>query len=160
MISSPTPSESTPRDELSSRKRVRDEAPSPAPRKRTKISRTENSKSGIKAAAEDANDEDDSNENQRCDVGNRTFPSSVPIHPSFPGFYRKFSVPKDRFRYVINPLLNVLKIEYLLCTSASSLPGAVKNSPRSTFDLYTPRWVKGRGTTKVCRSRNISAGLI
>ncbi|KAI0338168.1 hypothetical protein BDW22DRAFT_1338486, partial [Trametopsis cervina] len=33
--------------------------------------------------------------------------------------------------------------------SPSSLPGAVKNEPRSEFDLYTPRWVKGRGTTKV-----------
>ncbi|KAI0084414.1 hypothetical protein BDY19DRAFT_898530, partial [Irpex rosettiformis] len=27
--------------------------------------------------------------------------------------------------------------------------GAVKNLPRSPLDLYTPRWVKGRGTTKV-----------
>jgi len=28
-------------------------------------------------------------------------------------------------------------------------PGGVYNPPCSVFDLYTPRFVKGRGTTKV-----------
>jgi hypothetical protein len=36
-----------------------------------------------------------------------------------------------------------------LSIHSPSLSGAVKNLPRSAFDLYTPRWVKGRGTTKV-----------
>ena len=159
-IASPTASSSTSRDALSSRKRVRDEAPSPVPQKRRKIHRTENLKTEIEATEGDADNEDESHENQRCDVGNRTFPSTVPLHPSFPAFYRKFAVPQDRFRYGIDYLLSVLDAEYLICTSASSLPGAVKNSPRSTFDLYTPRWVKGRGTTKVCCSGNISTRLI
>lgn len=30
------------------------------------------------------------------------------------------------------------------------LSDATFNPPRDAFDLYTPRFVKGRGTTKVC----------
>ncbi|KAI0687811.1 hypothetical protein BC835DRAFT_377224 [Cytidiella melzeri] len=69
-------------------------------------------------------------ENTGRNLSRRTFPSSIPVHPLLSALYRKFAVPKDK-------------------SSAASLPGAIKNIPRSPMDLYIPRWVKGRGTTKV-----------
>lgn len=84
------------------------------------------------------------------DLGRRTFPPSVSIHPAFTLFYRKFAVPKDRFTYVrVLFLAPRLWLISSLAPSPSALPGATPNLPRSALDLYIPRWVKGRGTTKV-----------
>ncbi|KIP01999.1 hypothetical protein PHLGIDRAFT_122849 [Phlebiopsis gigantea 11061_1 CR5-6] len=60
----------------------------------------------------------------------RTFSPSVPIHPGLPLFYRRFWPPTSE-------------------TVAQDTAGATSNAPRSQYDLYTPRWVKGRGPTKV-----------
>jgi hypothetical protein len=73
----------------------------------------------------------------------RTFPSSTPIHPEFPGFYIRFPV--------IPPVLKAYVFLYLFIHPLHSLSpsGCTLNPPRDVFDLYTPRLVRGSGHTKV-----------
>ncbi|TFK83568.1 hypothetical protein K466DRAFT_554853 [Polyporus arcularius HHB13444] len=70
---------------------------------------------------------------------NRTLPLRIPIHDNFPLFYRRF------------PVSSVIDVELAAAHKISVLrvPDALSNAPRDAFDLYTPRFVKGRGTTKV-----------
>lgn len=49
----------------------------------------------------------------------------------------------------------MLTLALTLTVSANDIivfkvPDAIPNSPRDVFDLYTPRFVKGKGTSKVC----------
>ncbi|KAH9939711.1 uncharacterized protein BXZ73DRAFT_43580 [Epithele typhae] len=66
----------------------------------------------------------------------RNFPLHIPVNGDFPLFYRRFPassvVDKELARYVVH-----------------SVQDATPNSPRSTLDLYTPRFVKGKGPSKV-----------
>jgi hypothetical protein len=73
----------------------------------------------------------------------RTFPSSIPIHPEFPGFYTRFPV--------IPPVLKAYVSLYFLKFPSPSLrpSGCTLNPPRDALDLYTPRLVRGSGHTKV-----------
>ncbi|KAI0819706.1 hypothetical protein BC628DRAFT_1401141 [Trametes gibbosa] len=69
----------------------------------------------------------------------RTFPLSIPIHENFLLFYRRFPVSSvvDRDLATAHNL------------TVPRVPDSVSNPPRDAFDLYTPRYVKGRGTSKV-----------
>ena len=95
----------------------------------------------------------------------RRVPSSIQYHSQFTRFYRRF--PASSYlestdgmsvsRYDL-PMLCLYFHHCSLTLSLSRLipllpglksPGGVYNPPYSVFDLYTPRFVKGRGTTKV-----------
>ncbi|TBU28817.1 hypothetical protein BD311DRAFT_788246 [Dichomitus squalens] len=67
---------------------------------------------------------------------NRTFPLRIPIHDNFALFYRRFPVSS-----VVDHELAAIRI--------ATVPDGTPNEPRDVFDLYTPRFVKGRGTSKV-----------
>ncbi|KAI0739479.1 hypothetical protein C8Q80DRAFT_1198985 [Daedaleopsis nitida] len=70
---------------------------------------------------------------------NRTFPLRVPIHDNFALFYRRFPVSS-----VIDEELAAVKN-----VKMPRVADAMPNPPREDFDLYTPRFVKGKGTSKV-----------
>ncbi|KAH9917769.1 uncharacterized protein B0H18DRAFT_938232 [Fomitopsis serialis] len=70
-------------------------------------------------------------------IPQRTFLPQVPIDPEFSLFYRRFAVSSYQEEYVSK------------YAKTKGLSDATFNSPRDAFDLYTPRFVKGRGTTKV-----------
>ncbi|KAI0631589.1 hypothetical protein C8Q77DRAFT_1127766 [Trametes polyzona] len=69
----------------------------------------------------------------------RTFPLSLPIHGNFHLFYRRF------------PASSVVDADLAAAHNirAPKVPDGVPNPPRDALDLYTPRFVKGRGTSKV-----------
>ena len=97
---------------------------------------------------------------------NRTFPLRIPIHSFFPLFYRRFPVSSSvnpelaayalpsAFHVHIDIVCRIPSCIPLLCCRANrislpSVPEATSNQPRDAFDLYTPRFVKGKGTSKV-----------
>ncbi|KAM5530441.1 hypothetical protein V8D89_015881 [Ganoderma adspersum] len=84
------------------------------------------------------NDDSKETENVNQAYPNRTFPLRVPIHSFFPLFYRRFPVSS-----AIDPEL--AGADRIL---VPSVPEASSNQPRDAFDLYTPRFVKGKGTSK------------
>ncbi|KZT67549.1 hypothetical protein DAEQUDRAFT_728984 [Daedalea quercina L-15889] len=88
--------------------------------------------------------------NESAVVPQRTFPLHVPIHSRFPLFYRRFAVVSYREEYTRK------------YATTKGLSDTTFNPPRDDFDLYTPRFVKGRGTTKVglcpCCMENQSRG--
>ncbi|KAG2354246.1 hypothetical protein BDR07DRAFT_627381 [Suillus spraguei] len=69
----------------------------------------------------------------------RRLPSEVPRHPDFPLFYR---------RYPISSFLQ-LNAEEVSLFNHSTDPGGICNPPRDPRDLYTPRFVKGKGRSKI-----------
>ncbi|KZT01674.1 uncharacterized protein LAESUDRAFT_707113 [Laetiporus sulphureus 93-53] len=83
-------------------------------------------------------------------IPRRTFPLRIPINPEFPLFYRRFAVSSYR------------EEESESYLSYRSLSEATFNPPRGPLDLYTPRFVKGRGSTKVglcpCCCESIARG--
>lgn len=60
----------------------------------------------------------------------RTLPPHIEINLEFPRFYTQFTRPSSD-------------------TNPSGRDGRVYNVPRSSMDLYTPRWTKGVGDSKV-----------
>ncbi|KAL4244557.1 hypothetical protein ABKN59_009993 [Abortiporus biennis] len=76
----------------------------------------------------------------------RSFPSSIPINEHFPALYRKFPVVSYTEGHA----------------KRGPLGGSIYNEPKGPLDLYTPRFVKGRGTTKVglcpCCAESVKRG--
>ncbi len=112
---------------------------------------------------------DDFEETEHVDQGypNRTFPLRIPIHSFFPLFYRRFPVSSavdpelaayafpSIFRVRVDIVCHVPFCMSHLCRRANHIPllsdpEATSNPPRDALDLYTPRFVKGKGTSKVC----------
>ncbi|KAG2127602.1 uncharacterized protein EDB93DRAFT_201986 [Suillus bovinus] len=69
----------------------------------------------------------------------RRLPSEVSRHPDFPLFYR---------RYPISSFLQ-LDTEEASLFNLLKHPGGICNPPRDPRDLYTPRFVKGIGRSKI-----------
>ncbi|KAH9840735.1 uncharacterized protein C8Q71DRAFT_740957 [Rhodofomes roseus] len=105
----------------------------PARKKRRSNPEERTSKELTGPAADPATDEAD----EPALVPQRTFPPSIPLHPEFPLFYRRFAVSSYQVEHVSK------------YAKTKGLSDATFNPPRDAFDLYTPRFVKGRGTTKV-----------
>ncbi|TFY54649.1 hypothetical protein EVJ58_g8736 [Rhodofomes roseus] len=104
----------------------------PARKKRRSNPEERTSKELTGPAADPATDEAD----EPALVPQRTFPPSIPLHPEFPLFYRRFAVSPYQVEHVSK------------YAKTKGLSDATFNPPRDAFDLYTPRFVKGRGTTK------------
>ncbi|TCD62287.1 mitochondrial 37S ribosomal protein rsm10 [Steccherinum ochraceum] len=111
-------------------KRPRTEVPkAPRPLKKPRIV--------VVAEADEKDQEDEEDEDEAgqllAEGRVRTFPDYVPIDNAFASWYRRFPVPS-----------------YTRTSKrGSGLSGAAWNSPYDVLDLYTPRFVKGRGTSKV-----------
>ncbi|KAJ3552724.1 hypothetical protein NM688_g4001 [Phlebia brevispora] len=69
------------------------------------------------------------------EIPKRTLPSDIPIRAVYPRWYRRFPIPTP--------------VDESTMQLIGSLAGASYNAPRSQSDLYTPRFVKGRGASKV-----------
>ncbi|KAK2459855.1 hypothetical protein APHAL10511_008176 [Amanita phalloides] len=69
----------------------------------------------------------------------RSFPD-IEVSPDFPLFYR---------RYPLSSYIQPEGAESPCTLFGVNHPGGIYNSPRSPFDLYTPRFVKGKGAEKV-----------
>ncbi|KAI6144335.1 hypothetical protein BKA82DRAFT_2388383 [Pisolithus tinctorius] len=70
----------------------------------------------------------------------RLLPAGIPYHPQFSLFYRRFPVSS-----------HIQTADGIFAPLSSSLqhPGGLYNPPHSALDLYTPRFVRGCGTSKV-----------
>lgn len=87
----------------------------------------------------------------------RKFPPNVPINPDFMRFYKPFPVSSyffdaegklillDRF---VNSFICFYYYLYIF-SSRPTLKKEATNPPRDAFDLYTPRFTKGVGRTKL-----------
>ncbi|KAI6018143.1 hypothetical protein BKA83DRAFT_4318788 [Pisolithus microcarpus] len=70
----------------------------------------------------------------------RHLPAGIPYHPQFSLFYRRFPVSSR---------IQTADGIFVSLGSSSEHPGGQYNPPRSALDIYTPRFVRGCGTSKV-----------
>ncbi|KAG9312586.1 hypothetical protein JVU11DRAFT_6983 [Chiua virens] len=70
----------------------------------------------------------------------RRFPTNIPYHPQYSLLYLRFPV---------SSYLRLNNEEFPLLSGDSKRVAGVYNEPRDALDLYTPRFVKGCGATKV-----------
>ncbi|PFH46543.1 hypothetical protein AMATHDRAFT_69608 [Amanita thiersii Skay4041] len=144
--SSPVPAKFASRRRSLFKKRQLDtDTPSPSslpPRKRRCISRSysQSTDSDSESQSEPTSDAENAFEVPlEPFYTNRTF-HSIEISPDFPLFYR---------RYPLSSYLQLPGTESPCSLFGVKHPGGTYNPPRTPFDLYTPRFVKGKGTEKV-----------
>ncbi|KAI6127083.1 hypothetical protein F5141DRAFT_371747 [Pisolithus sp. B1] len=70
----------------------------------------------------------------------RHLPAGIPYHPQFALFYRRFPVSSR---------IQTADGIFVPLSSNSEHPGGLYNPPRGALDMYTPRFVRGCGATKV-----------
>ncbi|KAG8215803.1 hypothetical protein J3R82DRAFT_7712 [Butyriboletus roseoflavus] len=70
----------------------------------------------------------------------RQLPTNIPYHPQFSLFYLRFPV---------SSYLRLADGKFPLLSADSKRITGIYNEPRDALDLYTPRFVKGCGATKV-----------
>ncbi|KAH9895805.1 hypothetical protein C8Q73DRAFT_689543 [Cubamyces lactineus] len=120
------------------RKRARrsQQCPTGNPSKRR---RAATSTSAATADVAPSSDESAADNGDTSAYPNRTFPLSLPIHANFPLFYRQF------------PGSSVIDADLAQAYNIKipTVSDGTPNAPRDALDLYTPRFVKGRGTSKV-----------
>ena len=104
-------------------------------------------------------DTDDESDAEVTAWPERTLPSGVPHNPDYRRWYRRFSVPAivdpERVKFTGECTVGNCGVEANESDvhTVGILAGASYNEPKSAWDLYTPRFVKGRGPTKVSMSR-------
>ncbi|GJJ14295.1 hypothetical protein Clacol_008559 [Clathrus columnatus] len=72
----------------------------------------------------------------------RTFPPDIPIREDYPSFYRQYPIIPYFFPHGCTTSV-------LAARTTKRSPPSITNEPRSAYDLYTPRFVKGVGINKV-----------
>jgi len=99
-----------------------------------------------------------------CDIShtvvfrNRTFPKTINLNLAYLLFYRQFPLSSyfqfENEQSVLSSCSRVICFSYFCLRSPTILshtthPGGIYNPPRDMYDLYTPRFVRGKGYSKV-----------
>ncbi|KAF5378199.1 hypothetical protein D9615_007598 [Tricholomella constricta] len=125
----------------SKRKRIDQDSPTPLPRpKRTLRSSVPLPKLATPSPVPSTPPSQPSTHSTLPVFTNRTFPASLKTSPLFPLFYRRFPAISYFQTSPTKSPCALFRVTH---------PGGTYNPPRRPLDLYTPRFVRGKGVEKV-----------